>query len=173
MRYALGLDPATSFGWGLLAEQPDGTWLPDGWGTMDFSPKKEEPEGVRFLRIADWIPTVLDGVDVAIFEQPFSKGYRTAQILFGIAAVCLVELERREIPYMWVAPTTLKKFATGSGGSKKNPVTKEMVRAALNGWGRIDYETDMSLDASDALTAARYLVETQLVEPEPELQLDF
>ncbi len=173
-RICLGLDPATTVGWGKLVELPTGEWEPIEWGTENFSPKGPEPEGVRFRRVADWIADgILDGVDLVALESSMTHNRRAAQILSGMTTAILIELERHELPYAFVAPSTLKKFATGFGGSAKRKVTKEMVRAELNGWGGITAETEMALDASDALTAARWLVETSLVEPAPALELDF
>lgn len=160
LRTFVGLDPGTKLGWGRIEEQADGSWLPVSWGLEDFSPKTGDPEGVRFRRVADWLPSVLGGVDAVGIEHSVARAQRAAAIGAGIVAIILVELERREIEYAFAAPSTLKKYATGYGGSKKNPVSKEDVRATLDGWGSIGPETDMALDTSDALVAARWLADT-------------
>ena len=180
MRTIVGIDPGTNLGWGRIEEQPDGSFLPVSWGVESFAPKKGagEAEGVRFRRVADWIPSILGDVTAVSIENWTSSSMRAAAIGNGIVAVVLVELERRGIEYAFIAPSSLKKFATGHGGSKKNPVSKEDVRRTLDGWGPISSSTTIREDASDALVAARWLAATYLrkrkgAEPVGQVDLGF
>jgi len=50
-------------------------------------------------------------------------------------------------PVIEVAPTTLKKFAVGYGGSKGNPVGKPQVIEALRSHFHVDFATDDEYDA--------------------------
>lgn len=150
----LGLDVATSTGWALL----DGEL--SEWGVIDMnapSRASDEPDGVRFRRLADRIRPHLHDVDAVFIEEAFSRNFRTAHVLGGLTAVVLVELERRGIPYSFVSPSTLKKWALGDG---KGNAPKESLRPEL--FSRFEElgipapEPDIGADEIDAIWVAVY-----------------
>lgn len=159
----LALDVATKTGWCVLSDA-SGTWEIDGIGTIDVSPEKDEPEGVRYWRFRDELRGVLDlygDPDAVALEQPFSRSMRAAQVMAGLTAVALVELEASDLSYVFVSPGVWKKHVTGNGAVKKPG-----VRAALNGWAGIDPGSVITLDESDALGIGKWLIDCALVERE-------
>lgn len=145
----VGLDIATKTGWCLLIE-PGGA----SWGTLDVTPEsKDEPEGVRFRRFADRIGSIVRSADAVIIERTYSRGKRTAEILNGLTAVALVELERQGIEYAFVDASHLKKWATGKGNADKALM---IARAHELLGARAE---DMTDDEADAYHLARYGVE--------------
>ena len=139
----LGLDIATRTGWCRY----DGVSF--DMGVLDCTPKNNsEPEGCRFRRFAEQLPTVLEGAGAVVIERTYSKGERTAEVLNGLTSVALVECERRGLEYAFVHAVTLKLFATGSGRASK----AEMVGAAECELGR----SGLSHDEADAYFLVRY-----------------
>lgn len=77
----------------------------------------------------------------------FSRGGNATKVANELRGVLGLIVGMYAIPgYLEIAPTTLKKFACGSGGSRKNPVTKEHMiaaaRAKFGYKGRSDDEAD-------------------------------
>ncbi len=138
----VGLDIATRTGWCRWDGERFRT------GVIDCSPAtSDEPEGVRFLKLAERLPPVLEGVQAVVIERTYSKGKRTAEVLNGLTAVALVACERWGIEYAFVDATALKAFAIGGRASKA-----EMVAAAERELG-LDGLTD---DEADAYWLVRY-----------------
>ncbi len=162
---ALGLDIATLTGF-ARARVIDGEWVPVKWGLIDCSPhRKGEPEGVRYRRFADALPGVVEGADHIAIERTFvKKGLnRTAEILHGLAAVALVEIERAGIPYVFVPSAKWKSFLVPRPkmpkGEGLGPVRKSECREKLNGWGgMIDPEMKLDENESDALGVLKWRV---------------
>jgi Holliday junction resolvasome RuvABC endonuclease subunit len=138
----VGLDIATRTGW---CRWDGGRFRT---GVIDCSPGgRDEPEGVRYLRLAERFPPVLEGAQAVVIERTYSKGRRTAEVLNGLTAVALVACERRGIEYAFVDATVLKAFAIGGRASKA-----EMVAAAERELG-VNGLTD---DEADAYWLVRY-----------------
>lgn len=82
---------------------------------------------------------------VLVFEQPFvagpARGQSTLDLgrLYGVIDVALRHWQGR---VAWVAPSTLKKFATGSGASKKGDLRVEAYKR-----GGVDIADDNQCDA--------------------------
>ncbi len=149
-----------------------------GSGMMHSEMNHSKTEPMRFIQM--WIMPRERGLTPSVEQKSFTLEDRTNVLLPAVSPDGADGVGVSVHQDAWVYLSRLEeaksvehKFATGFGGSAKRKVTKEMVRAELNGWGGITAETEMALDASDALTAARWLVETSLVEPEPALELDF
>lgn len=149
----LGLDIATKTGWALLTPAQLVT------GVLDMNePTKasQEPEGVRFRRLADRLYGLLDGQITAVgIEEAYSQGYRTAHVLGGLTAAVLVELERAEIEYSWAPANTLKKWATGTGRAGKERMA-EALRARHVDLGVPKLPSEMTEDEVDAAWVALY-----------------
>ena len=109
----VGLDIATRTGWCRWDGERFRT------GVIDCSPATaDEPEGVRFLKLAERLPSVLEGVQAVVIERTYSKGKRTAEVLNGLTAVALVACETLGVDYAFVDATALKAFAIGGRASK-------------------------------------------------------
>jgi hypothetical protein len=147
MTPVLALDLATSTGWALRAR--DGTVTS---GVQRFELKRGESPGMRFLRFRRWLAEVIAlgelgpagvGVPAGViaYETPLTtaKGFASG-IGKELAAIALVEAAARGIETTNVAPSSLKKHATGSGRASKD----DMVRAAAKRW--LAYE-DANVDA--------------------------
>ena len=138
----VGLDIATRTGWCRWDGERFRT------GVIDCSPATaDEPEGVRYLKLAERLPAVLEGVQAVVIERTYSKGKRTAEVLNGLTAVALVACEALGVDYAFVDATALKAFAIGGRASKA-----EMVAAAERELG-LDGLTD---DEADAYWLVRY-----------------
>lgn len=91
----------------------------------DYSSSSE-----RFNNIGRWIVDVckLNGVD-KVYIEDYSYGSKGR--VFHIAengGVCKYLLWKNRIEYIAVAPTVIKKFATGSGKATKELMDEEFVR---------------------------------------------
>lgn len=110
-----GLDVATKTGWC----RHNGTRYETG--VVDCSKREsDEPDGLRYLRLHEALPAILDGVDVVVVEQPFSNSMKTAQVLGGLIAVVLVATETAGARYMFVPAPTLKAYGRSMGMADKD-----------------------------------------------------
>lgn len=119
----LGLDIATHTGWARVEGESIRT------GVLDCSPRtKDEPEGMRYRRLAEGLPSLLEGVTTVVIEQPFSRGMRTSQVLGGLVAVALVQLEGLRLDYAFVSAPVLKAFGSERGAKGKQAMQAEAGR---------------------------------------------
>lgn len=191
-RRVLGLDLATASGWVVLEQHASGWYVRDV-GTIDATPEsKDEPEGVRFYRFRAGLDRVFDSysvpgspIEAVGIEQTFSQGYRSAQVLFGIAAVAMVELEDRKVPYTFVHSETwqanlvgaplrelrTKDYIARTTKTERTRKRKSLIRESLNGWAGIEPGTTLGENEADALGVARWLIENALVDNPLELEL--
>lgn len=106
------------------------------------------------IKVADEIVAkVREHAGAAVFiESPAygSFGQAVAQ-MSGLAYVIRTALRRAGVSYRDVAPTTVKKFACGSGRAKKNLVIKSV-------YSRFGFDTDDD-NIADAYAIARYGLE--------------
>jgi hypothetical protein len=144
----LGLDIATRTGWCRY----DGSEYVTGM--LDVSPEaRDEPEGARFLRFRRGIHYLLADVDAVVIERTFSKGSRTAEILNGLTAIALAEIEERGLEYAFVGASTLKAFGRRHGCdlATDRGLKEEMRREAM---AKLD--CPLTTDESDAWWLVRY-----------------
>lgn len=123
MTTVVGLDVATVTGWARVQGARTTT------GVIDASPRgKDEPEGVRYRRLAERIGPVVSDADAVILEQPFTGRRRTATVLGGLIAVVLVHLEGQGTPYAFVSASTLKAFGRRRGAKGKDAMQSHAIR---------------------------------------------
>lgn len=127
----LGIDPSLT---GTGIARPDGS-------TLILTCKFRGPERLAYLR--DAIEIHVLGADLVVVEDyAFSRANQAHQI-GEWGGVLRLLLHESGVPWVVIAPNTLKKFATGSGGAGK----EEMLAAAIR---RLGY-TGHSNDEADAL----------------------
>lgn len=96
-------------------------------------PTKERVDRLTwFFREAQQLVTEVDILgSVLVFEQPFvagpAKGQSTLDLgrLYGVIDVALRHWQGR---IAWVAPSTLKMYATGSGSAQKGDLRAELIK---------------------------------------------
>jgi crossover junction endodeoxyribonuclease RuvC len=135
MRY-VGIDPSTKTGLAIIDKQ--GNVI----NTQDVTTKvKEDPQ--RFSDIAEKIMDELEPNDVITIEG-FSYGSKGKGVSFqyGLGWIIRHTLLERGYKYTEVPPTSVKKFATGKGNTKKD----EMVLPIFKKWG-FEHTSDNVRDA--------------------------
>ncbi len=133
----LALDLATSTGWALT----EGSALT--WGTVDFTPRRGEDGGMRFLRFNRWLREIcgytpnMDGGDwlppmgLIVYEEAHHRGGPATEVGVGLVTrVKEIHARLREakldVRLTSCHTATLKKFALGRGRGEKS----EMIAAA-------------------------------------------
>lgn len=147
----LCLDLGTKTGW---ASCVDGAIES---GVQDFSLKRGESPGMRWLLFKAWMLKMLDEVvrpQLVVYEQPHHRGGAATHLLVGMATRVEEYCAPREIDHAPVHSATLKKFATGSGRASK----EQMVKQANNFlWLKEQRKADItSDDEADALCLLFY-----------------
>ncbi len=125
----LALDLATHTGY---AFESDAGIL--HFGTWDFSPKRSDSSGMRFVRFESELNClweVYPFTQVYFEEVGFAKTTQAAQVWGGFAAVLMAWCEKRKVRYQGVPVSTLKKHATGKGNADK---AKMVAAAEAQGW---------------------------------------
>lgn len=114
----LGIDPGLQR---LATAWASGPTLAD-LRLATLRPGKGVTGGRRLLYLRDGFRNVLDvaAPEVALIEG-YAMGQKQGSHQLGeIGGVIRVELAEREIPYVEVSPTRLKKYFTGHGGADKD-----------------------------------------------------
>lgn len=132
--HIIGLDVSTS---------STGLAMPDGT-CRTIKPRAGASEPARRLNEILHLLTPylnLSRADLALIEgySPGGPGRGFTTLRLGeVGGAVRLRLFELGIPYVEIAPSTLKKYATGFGGSSKHKVTKtEMVEAAKNAGARV------------------------------------
>ena len=142
----LALDCGTKTGWASF----DGGRIESG--VQDFSLKRGESKGIRFLRFNKWLDAMvkLTYPQVVVYELAHFRGGHATEILVGMTTRIEEFCEGNNIEYGSVHSATLKKFATGSGKANK----QDMMKAAALEFGRV-IDSDDEADALLILAWAR------------------
>lgn len=157
----VALDLGESTGWACRTQ--DGELH---HGTEVFKLARGESEGMRYRRFrAFFVGKLLVKVDapgpkpVIAFEAPHHRGGASTAAALGYRTVVLEEAAGFGLDVATVHTATLKKHATGFGGSKKRPVTKDQMRAAaLKRWW-LDPSAVKSHDETDALCVLAWMID--------------
>lgn len=123
----LALDMATRTGWATNLPVPCS-------GVQDFSLKRGESPGMRFLRFHRWLEHIYELTDpqVVAFEQAHHRGGAATSVALGLQAHLLSWCAEHDIEHVPCHTATLKKFATGKGNANKEAIKKAYVRK----WGK-------------------------------------
>jgi Holliday junction resolvasome RuvABC endonuclease subunit len=98
------------------------------------------------LRLGDLL-TARPEIDTVVYERPFARGLDATRSLWGMAGVVEAVATRHDCGVLDILPTTIKKWATGSGNAKKEDM---ILWAAAQGFNGLDEH------AADALALYRY-----------------
>jgi Holliday junction resolvasome RuvABC endonuclease subunit len=125
-----------------LSLNATGVCLPDG---MTYTIKCKASQGdSRFTLIRDHLRVTLrySRPDIAVVEDLGRFKGNTLIVMAMVRACAVLELLDSGVPYVFVSPTSLKMFATGSGRADKD----DMARAAADRGGRT-FADDNQCDA--------------------------
>lgn len=124
------------------------------YGCKDFSTKRIEGAGMRYLHFHEWLYDMkrkLTSIDQIYFEEIRGhKGTAAAHVYGGFLATLTGWCEKENIPYQGVVVQPIKKFIAGKGNANK-----KMVMDALKKKG---YEVEDDNEA-DALALLLYVME--------------
>lgn len=108
----LALDLATKTGWAIKTDEGIES------GMQDFSPKRGESSGMRYLMFRRWLQG-MGKVDLIMYEQNFRRGGHASEVAAGFSTRVQEHCAEHVIEYGQVNAMTLKKWATGSGKADK------------------------------------------------------
>lgn len=141
----IGIDPSTKTG--LCEIDQNGNVI----NALEITSDKKDIK--RYMDIAEKVVHELD-FDSKVFIEGFSyqsKG-KAVSTQYGIGYAIRYELEDEYIQYTEIAPTSLKKFATGKGNTKK----EDMILPIYKRWG-YENDSDNIRDAFILAQIGRYL----------------
>ncbi len=114
-------------------------------GVQDFTPRRGDSPGMRWIEFRGWLNRLLDSApaDIIVYEQAHHRGGAATHVAHAlIGAVESIAAERKiEITSRHTA--TIKKHATGSGRANK----EEMFQAAREKWADRTLADDNEADA--------------------------
>jgi Holliday junction resolvasome RuvABC endonuclease subunit len=125
-----GFDPASSAGWAVFDLDGNvvesGAWAVGKDGT-DYP-------GDRWMMLEQAAASLLDRypgrIAAAAIERPSTVQWNTARVLFGQAAIIEWVCARAGVESVLVAPSSIKKAATGDGRADKSVVRDAMADLA-------------------------------------------
>lgn len=142
----LTIDPGSHCGWASLVDGRIES------GVQNFSLKRGESKGIRFLRFNTWLVGMLELVKphVVVYEMAHFRGGHATEILVGMTTRIEQFCEERGIEYSSVHSGTLKKQICGKGNANK----KEVMMAVKKIYNR-EVSGD---DEADALALLDYAI---------------
>jgi len=145
----LTLDLATTTGWAQKKKKKIES------GIVNFSPKRGDSPGVRFLKFRAWLTKVVKELEpeVIVYERPHHRGGAATEVLVGLSTRVQEIAAEYKIECQAVHSTTLKKFLTGGGRASK----EDMIREAKIRFPKQDIVDD---NQADALALLAYAIET-------------
>ena len=143
------IDPGSRCGWAFC----DGNRTESG--VQEFSLKRGESQGMRFLRFNSWLNEFLDPYcsvsNLVVYEMAHMRGGYATEVLVGMTTRIQEQCASLNIASTSVHSGTLKKFATGKGNASK----EEMVEEAKKRFPDQKIESDDQADALLILAWAR------------------
>ena len=135
----LAIDPGTKTGWAL----GDGLWIKTISGTQDFSLKRGESPGMKFLMFRSWLVRMIDesSPDMIIFERAHHRGGAATETCVGITTIIQTLCAEQSVEYAAIHSATIKKHATGKGNASKEQMMNQAIK---KGWA---FQDDNEADA--------------------------
>ncbi len=139
----IAIDLGTTTGWAAVL---DGRVVS---GTWNFTPKRHEGGGMRYVRFRNQLADLIKQMSVAgppcvYYEEVRAhKGTAAAHVYGGFEAQLMAYCDERSIPYESVPVGVIKRHATGKGNANKNA----MMAAAHGKWPDVDIVDDNEADA--------------------------
>lgn len=120
----LALDQASKCGY-CVSEEVYGTW--------DFSTRKDESAGMKWLRFKAKLKETVDLLGIHVVSYERVAGQHKNAIIHSAKMVAIIEsfCEENSIEYRAFSATEIKKFATGKGNAGKSM----MIQAAKDKYG--------------------------------------
>ena len=141
----LAIDSGTKTGWAVN----NGSIIS---GVQDFSLKRGESPGMRFLKFQSWLKDMikLTKPNMIIYERAHHRGGAPTEVGVGLTTIIQTICAEANIEHVALHSGTLKKYATGKGNASK----EDMMQAARDlAW---EFKTD---DQCDALWLLDYAIE--------------
>lgn len=141
----LAIDPSSKCGWAI-----------DGLdsGVWDLTPQRHESCGMRFVRLRKYLKEcheVFNFEMIAYEEVSRHIGTYSAHIYGGIIAIIQEFCEKKEIDYIGIPVSTIKKHATRKGNANK----ENMMKAARRLYPDAEIIDDNHADALLLLSYAK------------------
>lgn len=120
----LALDLGTKTGWAISPTQDKDRVYS---GVQDFSLKRGESPGMRFLRFDRWLYMFIaeNDPDIIVYEMPHHRGGAATAVLGGLVGILLKACAETNTEHTTIHSMTLKKYATGSGKASKEEMIKK------------------------------------------------
>lgn len=111
-------------------------------GVQDFTPRRGDSPGMRWLEFRAWLCRLLDltTTDVIAYEQAHHRGGAATHLAHSLISVCEQVAAERGLQITSRHSATIKKHATGSARGNK----EAMLAAAQEKWPAVrdDNEAD-------------------------------
>ena len=140
----LSLDLATTTGWAFIANGV----VDHGAQSFKLGTKKADPKhaGLPFAQFDHWIINRIHDYkpELIVYEEVRRWMSTSAAWAFcGFRSIMLMDAAQHGITCIGYSPTTIKKFATGSGAANKN----KMIETAKMRWPDEQFASDDAVDA--------------------------
>ena len=152
----IAFDPSTHCGWAFRAADES-----VGSGVFDLPPSNSNTDGARLRRFQNWLNKMLDVVvpEIVVYERMFIPAARSrgGKLLIKIEGIIQTTCDDGKTDLEVVAPTALKKFATGKGQKVSK---EEMIAAARKKWPKHLYNRKVVPDdEAEALLLLAWAIE--------------
>lgn len=122
-------------------------------GVVEFTIKRGESQGIRFLMFTSWLRKMLDITkpELVAYEQSHLRGGWASDLLVGMVTRIQEQCAEKKIEYTSVHSGSLKKFATMKGRASK----EDMITEAKRRYPKIKIIDDNHADSLLILAWAR------------------
>jgi len=137
----LALDVASTTGWARF----QGEEVTSGIVKLRqrTAKKVREPRGAKFSQLRAWLDEQEIPDQLVIERAGHFKSAAAAETIHGLLAIVEAWAYDHAIPLEYLSPTTVKKYATGSGNADK----AAMIAAARERWPGVELADDNEADA--------------------------
>lgn len=119
-------------------------------GVKDFSTKRTEGGGMRFLRFRRWLDSNSDRIEEVYYEEvKRHAGTQAAHVYGAFEGALMTWCDEHLIPYSSVPVGTIKKAWTGKGNASKDEMIAEAIKRGFN---------PVDDNESDALALLNYVL---------------